>query len=59
VLGHYGETGVSLAEAREKRDDARKLLRQGIDPFEHRKQQRRAEQRALEASQYAEREATR
>jgi len=34
VLGHYGETGVSLAEAREKRDDARKLLRQGIDPFE-------------------------
>ena len=59
VLGHYGETGVSLAEAREKRDEARKLLRQGIDPFEQKKEQQQAERRAQEAVKLAELEATR
>ena len=34
-LGTYPE--VTLAEAREKRDEARKLLRDGIDPSAHRK----------------------
>jgi integrase len=35
ALGSYPE--VSLAKAREKRDDARKLLAGGVDPSEHRK----------------------
>jgi hypothetical protein len=34
-LGTYPE--VTLAEARIKRDEARKLLREGIDPSAHRK----------------------
>ena len=35
-LGTYPDT--SLKEARERRDGARKLLRDGVDPSEHRKQ---------------------
>lgn len=35
ALGTYPDTG--LADARRKRDDARKLLADGIDPSEHRK----------------------
>jgi hypothetical protein len=35
-MGVYGE--VSLAEARVKRDDARKLIAQGIDPNQAKKQ---------------------
>jgi hypothetical protein len=35
ALGIY--PGVSLAKARDKRDQARKLLADGIDPGEHRK----------------------
>lgn len=35
VLGHYGAAGISLTEARDKRDAARRLLRQGLDPREH------------------------
>lgn len=38
-LGTYPE--VSLAEARDRRDEARKLLANGIDPSEHRKTQKR------------------
>ncbi|MFC0336258.1 Integrase [Kushneria avicenniae] len=38
-LGNYPE--VSLAEAREKRTDARRLVAQGIDPVEQRKQEKR------------------
>ncbi|KAA0010750.1 DUF4102 domain-containing protein [Billgrantia pellis] len=41
-LGSYPE--VSLAEAREKRTDARRLLDKGIDPVEHRQQERREQQ---------------
>ncbi len=37
-LGSYPE--VSLAEAREKRTDARRLLAKGIDPVEHRKEEK-------------------
>jgi hypothetical protein len=59
VLGHYGETGVSLAEVREKRDDAKKLLRQGLDPFEQDQGQKQAQKRALEAAKRAELKATR
>lgn len=40
--------GVSLAEAREAADACCKLLRQGIDPIEHRKQEQ--QQRALNAA---------
>lgn len=45
-LGVYPDTG--LAEARQRRDDARKLLAKGIDPSEHRKATRtmRAERAA-------------
>jgi hypothetical protein len=39
-LGVYPE--VPLAEAREARDDARKLLKQGIDPSADRKERKRA-----------------
>jgi integrase len=39
-LGSFPE--VSLAEAREKRDDARKLVAKGIDPSQHRKEEKRA-----------------
>lgn len=38
-LGSY--PAVSLKQARERRDEARKLLAQNINPCEHRKQQRR------------------
>lgn len=39
TLGSY--PAVSLKQARERRDEARKLLAQKINPCEHRKQQRR------------------
>lgn len=41
-LGSYPE--VTLAEAREKRTDARRLLSQGIDPVERRKEEKREQQ---------------
>lgn len=41
-LGVYPD--VSLAKARDKRDDARKLLADGIDPSEHRKAMKHARQ---------------
>lgn len=44
ALGVYSD--VSLARAREKRDDARKLLADDIDPGEHRKETRQVEQTA-------------
>lgn len=40
ALGIYPD--LSLADAREMRDDARKLNAKGIDPGEHKKEQRRA-----------------
>ena len=40
ALGVYPDVG--LKEARDKRDDARKLLANGADPGEHRKAQKRA-----------------
>src|SRR5258706_3453377 len=42
ALGVYPE--VSLADARAKRDDARKQLRDGIDPSERRRAERRTSQ---------------
>jgi hypothetical protein len=39
-LGVYPD--VSLKDARERRDDARKLLAQGIDPSGHRKAEKKA-----------------
>lgn len=41
-LGTYPE--VSLKEARERRDEARRLLAKGVDPGEHRKAQKAAQQ---------------
>ncbi|MCR6661939.1 MAG: integrase arm-type DNA-binding domain-containing protein [Luteimonas sp.] len=47
LLAHGTYPEVSLAEARERRDHARKLLANGVDPGEHRKAQKIAgEERA-------------
>jgi hypothetical protein len=35
-----GADHITLAEARDRRDDARKLLTQGVDPLEHRRQRK-------------------
>ena len=45
-LGCYPQ--ISLKEARTRRDEARALVAQGINPYEHRKQQRRAVRSAAE-----------
>ncbi|MGX1186573.1 integrase [Pseudomonas sp. F-14 TE3623] len=45
-LGSYPQIG--LKEARARRDEARALVAQGINPYEHRKQQRRAVRFAAE-----------
>ncbi|WP_055128003.1 tyrosine-type recombinase/integrase [Pseudomonas mediterranea] len=45
-LGSYPQ--ISLREARSRRDEARALVAQGINPYEHRKQQRRAVRFAAE-----------
>jgi len=45
-LGSYPQ--ISLKEARARRDEARALVAQGINPYEHRKQQRRAVRFAAE-----------
>ncbi|WP_447792096.1 tyrosine-type recombinase/integrase [Pseudomonas farris] len=45
-LGSYPQ--ISLKEARIRRDEARALVAQGINPYEHRKQQRRAVRSAAE-----------
>lgn len=52
ALGAYrsargGGVGVTLSEARERRDEARKLLRAGVDPVEHKRDaQAEAQRRA-------------
>jgi hypothetical protein len=45
-LGSYPQ--ISLKEARRRRDEARALVAQGINPYEHRKQQRRSVRNAAE-----------
>lgn len=45
-LGSYPQ--ISLKEARGRRDEARALVAQGINPYEHRKQQRRSVRNAAE-----------
>lgn len=42
LLAHGTYPTVTLAEARERRDEARKLLSRGLDPAEHRKAERAA-----------------
>ena len=61
VLGHYGngESGLSLAEARERRDAARKLLREGIDPWDDARTRRLEQERDEAARAEREREQTR
>src|SRR5262245_26964813 len=46
ALGVYPE--IPLKEARDKRDDARKLLRDGIDPSEKKKETKRQQQAIIE-----------
>lgn len=45
-LGRYPQ--ISLKEARTRRDEARALVAQVINPYEHHKQQRRAVRFAIE-----------
>ena len=59
VIGHYstGKAGISLTEARDKRDEAQKLLREGVDPWGHKLAQdltRERERRQLEEAQQRE-----
>ena len=42
LLAHGTYPIVTLAEARERRDEARKLLSRGLDPADHRKAERAA-----------------
>lgn len=37
TIGEYGRKGITLAKARQARQDARALLAQGVDPSEHAK----------------------
>jgi len=40
VLGRYGRDGLTLAEAREKLDAARKLVASGLSPMQHKRRQK-------------------
>ena len=40
VLGRYGRDGLSLAEAREKLEAARKLIADGQSPMNHKRRQK-------------------
>jgi len=57
AIGHYGtgKTGISLTEARGKRDEAKKLLRDGVDPWSHKLAEDLAAARAREQLEEAER----
>ena len=57
VIGHYGtgKAGISLTDARDKRDEANKLLRDGIDPWNHEVANDFASARAREQEEDAER----
>ena len=57
AIGHYGtgKAGISLTEAREKRDAAKKLLRDGIDPWGHKLAEDLRAARAKEQLEEAER----
>ena len=46
---------MSLADAREKRDEAKKLLRDGVDPWDHKVTEDLASVRAMEQAEEAER----
>jgi hypothetical protein len=56
MIGHYGtgKAGVSLTDAREKRDEAKKLLRDGVDPWNHKAAENLASARAVEQAEEAE-----
>jgi hypothetical protein len=54
TIGTYPQT--SLAEARQKRDDARALIEKGIDPGDTRKAQKTAETHETETSEVIARE---
>jgi integrase len=57
VIGHYGtgKAGISLTDAREKRDEAKKLLRDGVDPWNHKVAEDLALARAAEVAEDDER----
>lgn len=50
---------MSLTDAREKRDEAKKLLRNGIDPWSHKVSENLAASRAKRELEEAERELAR
>ena len=61
AIGHYGtgKAGISLTEARGKRDEAKKLLRDGIDPWGHKLADDLVTARAREELEGAERRGAR
>jgi hypothetical protein len=61
AIGHYGtgKAGISLTEAHGKRDEAKKLLRDGIDPWGHKLAEDLVAARAREELEEAERRGAR
>jgi integrase len=55
VLGRYGAGGLTLAEAREKLDAARKLVAAGLSPTQHKRRQKQRREGEETFGQWAER----
>jgi integrase len=55
VIGRYGSGGLSLAEAREKLDVARKLVATGMSPSQHKRRQKQRREGEETFGQWAER----
>lgn len=54
VIGRYGRDGISLAIAREKCLDARRLVREGLSPAQERRREKRKLKQAKSFAQFAE-----
>lgn len=54
VIGKYGRDGISLAVARERCLDARRMVREGVSPAKERRRQKQKLREALGFGQFAE-----
>jgi len=54
VIGKYGRDGISLAIAREKCLDARRMVREGVSPAQERRREKRKLKQAKSFAQFAE-----
>lgn len=54
VIGKYGRDGISLAIAREKCLDARRMVREGVSPSQERRREKRKLKQAKSFAQFAE-----